>query len=376
MKENGKVLVLSCGTGGGHNSAAKAIIEAFQEQNLVCDFKEYLEIINPKLKNYVNRLYVRSTVGKGNAFKTAYHLAELYQKTKIKSPVYGLNSLNHHKLYQYLIENDYQYVITTHLFAAQALTKIKKQHDIHFIAVATDYVCIPFWEETDPDYFIIPSEELKQEFIDKGIKREKLIPLGIPVSSRVRNREDEKALRKKLKLADKRYILISTGSMGFGSHENIIEKLLDEKEDDTAIIFCCGNNERLRKTLEEKFQGQKDLILLPFTNELVSYMKVSEIILTKPGGLTTTEVAAMRKPLILTMPIPGCEDYNARYFQEKQMAQKGNTEEEIVEWVKKLLKDKELQRKMKVNQEKWIDPNANEKIMEFVTEQMKGLKRK
>ena len=235
-----KILVLSCGTGGGHNSAAKAIVEAFQRQKISCDFKEYLEIINPKVKNCVNRLYIRSTGGKGNVFKVTYHLGELYQKTKIKSPVYGLNSLSHRKLYHYLIENDYQYVITTHLFAAQALTTIKKKHEVHFIAIATDYVCIPFLEETDPDYFIIPSADLKQSFLEKGIPEEKLIPLGIPVSLKVQEKVDEKELKQKLGLnPQKRYLLIATGSMGFGKNEEVVTRLLEEKEPRDVIIFAC-----------------------------------------------------------------------------------------------------------------------------------------
>ena len=91
----------------------------------------------------------------------------MYQKTKLKSPIYTLNKLNGNKLYYYIENNFYDYVVTTHLFAAQALTAIKKEHDIHFIAIATDYVSIPFWEETNPDYFIIPSEKLKADFMKK-----------------------------------------------------------------------------------------------------------------------------------------------------------------------------------------------------------------
>ena len=105
---------------------------------------------------------------------------ELYQKTKLKSPVYSLNWLNRNKLYNYIEENSYDYIVTTHLFAAQALTAIKKEHDTHFVAIATYYVSIPFWEETNPDYFIIPNEDLKKDFMAKGIKKEKLLPLGIP----------------------------------------------------------------------------------------------------------------------------------------------------------------------------------------------------
>ena len=120
--------------------------------------------MNQKVRNNVNKLYIHSTRENGRVFKVVYKLGEIYQKTNLKSPVYALNFLNKKRLYKYITDNNYKYIITTHLFAEQSLTAIKKEHPIKFMAVATDYVCIPFWEETNPDYFVIPSEELKEDF--------------------------------------------------------------------------------------------------------------------------------------------------------------------------------------------------------------------
>lgn len=373
MEENKeKILVLSCGTGGGHNSAGKAIAEAFQKRGIWCDFKEYLDIINPKVKNCVNSLYIRSTIGKGKIFKVTYHLGELYQRTKIKSPVYGLNSLSRRKLQQYIVENHYQYVITTHLFAAQALTTIKRKYPIHFLAVATDYVSIPFWEETNPDYFVIPNEELKESFCKRGIPEEKLLPFGIPVSLQVREKIDVKKQKEELGLApEKRHILVATGSMGFGKNEEMVQGLLTHKKPEDILIVACGSNEKMKQELEAKFAGRKDFVLLSYTNELIRYMQIADVILTKPGGLTTTEVAAMRKPLVHTMPIPGCENFNAEYFAQKGMSLKSENAEEVWQNTIRLLEDKDLQEKMLENQRKVINPQASEKIVDFVQKEIK-----
>lgn len=367
-----KILILSCGTGGGHNSAALAVKEELDRRNIANEFKEYLEIINKKLENYVNSLYIKSTHRNGKVFKTAYKLGELYTKTKIKSPIYALNSFSKRKLYEYIRDNDFDYVVTTHLFAAQALTTIKKQEKIHFVAIATDYVCIPFWEETNPDYLIVPSKELEESFLSKGIKKEKLVPLGIPVSSSFALEYDKSKEIEELGLEkDKKYILILTGSMGFGNTTQILKKLLDKADEKTRFIISCGNNKKLLNTIKEI--ENPNVLALPFTKEIYRYMRSSDVILSKPGGLTSTEIATMNKPFIHTMPIPGCENYNANYFDEKKMSIKCNTVDEIVDNTYKLLNDENLKREMIENQKKYIDKNACKKICDFIIEQIQEI---
>ena len=365
-----KVLILSCGTGGGHNSAAKAIQENLISKGIDTDFIEYLDIVNQRIRNNVNKLYIHSTRENGKVFKVVYKLGEIYQKTNLKSPVYALNFLNKKRLYKYIIDNNYQYIITTHLFAAQSLTAIKKEHHIKFMAVATDYVCIPFWEETNPDYFVIPSEDLKEDFKNKGIPEKKLLPLEIPTAKTYRQTYNKKDYKEKLKFdVNEKYVLILTGSMGFGNVTDMIKKLHGNMKQ-VNFIVSCGHNEALFNTLKEEYKNTKNIIILPYTDKISNYMKASDIILSKPGGLTTTEIATLRKPFIHTMPIPGCENYNANFFDKRKMAIKCDTIEEVVENTKKLLKDETLQNEMIENQEKYIRKDTCDKITDIVISEM------
>ena len=365
-----KILILSCGTGGGHNSAALAIQEKLLNKNIKADFVEYLDIIDEKVKNRVNKMYINSTKGNGNIFKVAYHLGELYEKTKLKSPVYQLNALSKNKLYEYIKENEYDYVIVTHLFPAQALTAVNKEHKVKFMAVATDYVSIPFWEETDPDYFVIPSEELKSDFIKKGIIKEKLLSFGIPVKETYTKEYDVDECKKKLGLdLNKKYVLILTGSMGFGNTSSILKKLISKIENVNYIV-ACGNNIKLYENLNEEYSKDSRIIALPFTLNISEYMKSSDVILTKPGGLTTTEIANLRKPFIHTMPIPGCENYNADFFETRKMSLKCESEEEIITKTKELINNETLQKEMIDNQKRFIRNDTCDKIVEFILKEI------
>ena len=366
LRGTGKVLILSCGTGGGHNSAAKAILEELLSQGLEADFMEYLEIINTNLKNKVNEIYLKSTNNEGKTFKVAYKLGEIYQKTNIKSPVYGLNQLNKNKLYDYIKRNGYEYIITTHLFAAQALTAIKKEHRINFTAVATDYVCIPFWRETNPDFMITPSDELKSSFIDQGVKENKLIPLGIPVKRAYSEDYDINDCKKKVGLdINKRYVLLLTGSMGFGNVEEIVDEL-NNNINRINLIVACGTNKELYEKLKEK----NNVIPLEFTENIDLYMKSSDIILSKPGGLTTTEIAVLGKPFIHTMPIPGCENYNANFFESHKMSLKCMNIPEIVESTKLLLENKDLCRELVENQRKYMNRNSCRDLVNLIKKEI------
>lgn len=354
-------------TGGGHNSAALAIQESLLNKNISTEFVEYLDIINLKVKTKVNNLYLKSTNQEGKVFKIVYHLGELYQKTNFKSPVYRLNSLNRKKLYNYITENNYDYVITTHLFAAQALTAIKNDYDIHFFAVATDYTCIPFWEETNPDYFIIPHSDLIDDFKSKGISENKLLPYGIPVSETYINDYEKNDFKKILNYdLTKKYILILSGSMGFGNILGMLEELL-ENIDDCNFIVSCGSNTKLYENLKSLYKDSSRVIPLSFTKKISEYMKASDIILSKPGGLTSTEIASLNKPFIHTMPIPGCENYNANFFSSRGMSLKSSSISDVISNTKKLLADEKLQLQIIENQKKYIRKDTCDKIYELIS---------
>ena len=352
-----KIVVFTCSTGGGHNSCAKYIASEFNKNGISCDVKDYMQLAGEKASKRAEKLYLGSTKGKGNIFKTVYKLGELYNKTGIKSPVYGFNKMVVKNLDIFLEENGYDLAIGTHVFPCMALTELKKKKNIKFVNVATDYECIPFCNETNPDIFVIPSEKLSNRFIEKGINKDVLLPTGIPVASSFFEVKGDIQLPN-----DKDIILLTSGSMGFGQMEECVKKILNSI--DAYLVVVCGSNESLKEKLEKI--DNKNLIVKGFINNMNEYMNKASVIIAKPGGLTSTEITMMRKPFVLMMPIPGVENYNALFFESNGMGMRAENPDEVVRVTQKILDDKNLQEKMIDNQKKYINNNSAKDLVDYV----------
>ncbi len=358
-----KIVVFSCKTGGGHNACANYIKEEFNQYQVECDVVDYFDLVGEKASHIAEKIYLDSTKGNGKIFGSVYKLGELYNKTNMTSPVYMLNKLVKDKLYQFLSDNHYDLAIGTHLFPCLGLTAVKKEHPVSFINVATDYRCIPFWKETKPDYFVIPSPQLIPQFVDNGFKEEILLPFGISISSRFLNQEIGEDIPR-----DKDMVLITSGSMGFGHLKDVVKKMLEEIPN-TYITVVCGSNQKLYGEIMKI--DNPNLIVKGFIHNMSEYMKASSVVISKPGGVTTTEVAELRRPLILMMPIPGVEDYNMKFFRDHQMCLQANNTQDLVDKTKQLLGNKNLQEDIIKNQEENIKNYSAKALVEFVLNQKK-----
>lgn len=356
-----KVVVLTCSTGGGHNACANYIKKEFNDYGIECDVQNYLDLVGKNASNIIERLYLDSTKGKGGIFGSVYKLGEIYSKTNFPSPIYGLNALVKEKLDKYLLENKYDLAIGTHLFPCLTMSRIKKTRDLKFINVATDYECIPFWEETNPDKFVIPSELLKDDFIKKGFKDDVLLATGIPVASSFLKTSSIDELN------DKDVILLTSGSMGFGQIKEVVLNLL-ANINNAYLVVICGSNEKLKEELDKI--DNSNLIVKGFVSNMNDYIAASTVVISKPGGLTTTEIAHINKPLVHMMPIPGVEDYNASFFADNRMSIRANNITEVVEATKMLLKDLDLQEELKENQRKLINKYSAKSLVEYVLKYM------
>lgn len=175
-------LILTCGTGGGHNAAAKAIEEELINRG------DRVVVLNPynlcsvNMAGVIDRTYIRLVQQFPEGFGFIYLLGEMYRRLPFRSPVYFLNRKAAAYLRKYLNDRKFDIIITTHLFPGEIMTLLKNSGaDIPpVIYVATDYTCIPFTEDTDCDAYVIPVKELIEEFVRRGYRQIVFIPLVSP----------------------------------------------------------------------------------------------------------------------------------------------------------------------------------------------------
>lgn len=373
-----KTLILSCATGEGHNSAAKAVKEYFDKSNIECEVIDTLSLISSEISRRASDIYVFTT--KTNLFKLIYKAGTIVSSSVKKSPVYFVNKLYCGRLLEYIKENNYDTLICTHLFPAEALTSLIRAGELSAttVFVMTDYTCFPFIEETKLDFYIVPHQHLIEECVNKGFKREKLYPFGIPVRQEFYSLNSKEAARAECKNLfgehineHEKWLLIMSGSMGFGNLKELVSQVINESGIYAVVFLVCGNNTKVYNDLTKEFGENKNIIILGFTNKISTLMDACDVVFTKPGGLSSTEAAAKNIPIIHTAPIPGCETKNAEFFHYHGMSYSSSDIKEQVRRAFMLCENNSFREEMLLSQKKNINPNTSMDILRLCRE--KGL---
>lgn len=340
-----EALMLSCSTGGGHNSASKAMVSELNARGWHTVMMDPYTLQSDEMAKNVGDLYINIVKRYPSLFGVIYNIGKRYEQVEkvlpIGSPVLQFQKRTAVLLGKYLDEHHPDVIICTHPYPGMMITQLKRMnHPLPpTYMVATDYTCIPFETQAKCDYMVIGSEKLKDQFLAWGLDPDHILTTGIPVDPKFEEKQDRNRLREKYHVdQDKTLITIAAGSMGASGLLNVLESLkpwLSEGDKIHAIVVC-GSNEETKKKLEE--QNFPNLSVLGFTDKMDVLLSMSDLFITKPGGLSITEAAAVGIPLLLTDPIPGCEDANAAFFSSLGMADYAPYRSSLPEAIEHILK--------------------------------------
>ena len=222
------------------------------------------------------------------------------------------------------------------------IIKRKGKINSKIATILTDFAPHDQWlvgsEQTD--YFFVANEKMKKYIINKGIDDSKVHITGIPISSKFLKEYNRTKILKKYELEDNKLnvLFFGGGEFGLGKSKTIsIFESFVKYDGDVQIIAISGKNKTMKEQFEEivnKYKKQKNVKVLSYTNHVPELMSISNVVVTKPGGLTTSESLASALPMIVINPIPGQEEENAEFLENKGIAvwiRKSSNVDEIVE---------------------------------------------
>ena len=312
-----KILILSVTAGQGHNSTAKALSDYLSQMGAEVRVLDTMRYINKLLGKTVDKGYLFVSSRAKLAYKGAYRLAEMRKKVSDElNPTRITAKMLSQKLKKYIDSFDPDVIICTHIYAGIFVDVLKSEQKLRAktVAILTDFAFHPYWEEGDDlDYVVVPNESLFLKARDKGFHDGQILPFGIPINPKFEIKADKREAKIRLGLdPDRHVILLMGGSMGYGNIVKTVDRL-DKITSDFQIISVCGNNKSSKAKIDSKTYS-KTVLNFGFTPNVDELMDAADCIITKPGGLTSSEAMAKGLPMIIINPIPGQEDRNTEFL--------------------------------------------------------------
>jgi processive 1,2-diacylglycerol beta-glucosyltransferase len=319
-----KALILSISTGQGHHAVGAAISNTLESMGVSCTIMDAYEYVDPKLSKLLSKGYLLSTAHAPWLSAKAYNALVKKTSPSGKLSVPQLTSRYFAwDLNKFVQKDKPDIIICTHVLSS-IIASVMRVHgwtEAITAGVVTDFTVHPLWEEARGlDYYVTPSELLDFQMARKGIDAARILPFGIPIRPQFSRKTDRREARRGLGLEDDGVptILLMSGSMGYGSIDASTERL-DALALDTQTMVVCGDNKNmLRKLKKKKFKKRFDVY--GYVDYVDLMMDAADCIITKPGGITTSETLAKGLPMIMVNPIPGHETRNAEFMLNNGMA--------------------------------------------------------
>jgi processive 1,2-diacylglycerol beta-glucosyltransferase len=352
-----RILIATITAGGGHLAAAAALDEAWRGSRPAdvverIDLLKFFSPLHRKIHadGYV-KLVERAPELWGMVFKSTDHPVAARRLNRIKR-VIPSNSRARFERYVKHFRPDL--VLCTHYLPVELLGHLRnrnarpRRQPHHpkatnpFVAsVVTDFEAHALWMDSGVDLYCVAAEETKARLVARGADAENVIATGIPISAKFSAKPDGKGVRKQFGWRDDLpVLLVLSGGFGMGPVAEILTEL-DKVREPFQTIVVTGRNEELRRELAAHDRKHPTHVL-GFAANMHELMAVADLIVSKPGGLTSSEALALGRPLFILNPIPGQEAANSDFLLERGAAAKVNRVEDLPYRIGQLLGSKKL----------------------------------
>lgn len=353
-----KVLIATATAGGGHLAAASAIEDAWRT------LRPHDSIEKLDLVKFFSPLHRKiHSGGYGTLVEHAPELwGMLFSKTDDPKVVAKLNKLGRtftptsgNKLTKHIKRTKPDVVICTHYGPIPVLNRLAEKKESRrsrrreeaddyapfVVSVVTDFEAHALWMGDSVNLYCVAAEATCARLSARGAKPDNLAVTGIPISSKFASPVNDREVRARLGLReDQPIVLLLGGGFGWGPISETLAEL-DKIESRFQTIVVCGRNAELRREVAATDRKHPTHVF-GFMSNMHELMCVADLVITKPGGLTTSEALASGLPMVVINPIPGQEAANSDFLLQAGAAIKVNRVEEMSIRVGELLGSKKL----------------------------------
>ena len=369
-----KVLIFYASYGGGHLSAAKSIKQYIDEyyDDVQTDMIDCVKYINKALDKVTTAAYREMAKKAPWAWEKVYYKSQDGFLGKVSTTSNKIMAVKMAKLFR---EFNPDVVISTHPFGSQMTSYLKQKGKTNckLVTIMTDFKSHDQWliGNKFADFYFVSNSEMKQSIIESGVNENKIFVTGIPISGRFLQSYNKDEICSLFDIVpDKKTILFfGGGEYGLGKDKtvSILNSLADFS--DIQVIAIAGKNEKMKQEFERivKEKNKEDTIkVLPFTDKVPELMSISDLVITKPGGLTVSESLASHLPLVVINPIPGQEEENAEFLENSKCAIWLKKNDDPKEVLSSILDDNKKLEEMKNNSIKLAKQTSTQDICDII----------
>jgi processive 1,2-diacylglycerol beta-glucosyltransferase len=356
-----KVLILSASVGNGHTRAAQSLEKAFQIKEIAREVRheDILDFTNPLFRRLYSNAYIDFVNNAPEILGWMYD--QLDEPWKNEKRRLFFDKLNTQPFIKMVRRYQPDWIVCTHFLPSEIVSDLKSKGKLECpqAIVVTDFDLHALWLCRNYEHYFVALNETKVYLETLNFPPEKITVSGIPIDPVFALSKSKQVMREKFGLqTNTPTIILSAGGFGVGRIE-ILLKSLQTINQPVQILAMCGRNEELKNKLD-KISTNKNCRIVPvgYTSEMDEYMSASDLVVGKPGGLTTCEALAKGLIFVIVNPIPGQEERNSDHLLENWAAIRCNNLATLGYKIEQLLDDHQKIDFMRENALKLARPNA------------------
>ncbi len=336
-----KILILTASTGGGHNQVARTL-ESLLEGEVIVKRVDFLKEENKIMEMIVAEGYDVLATKFPELYGRLYRFSNKDRKQTRLNDI--IKRMVHRRVREIIKDEQPDLIIGCHTFAISIISTLKKRgyYDKKFISIITDFDVHYGYVNEEVDIYITGSDYTGLSLQEKGISKDKIHCVGIPVPpifyEQARKTEPNEVFE----------LLVMGGSMGVDYMEDTINALFTIKEK-VKFVIVCGNNKSLEEKLKRQLEQhplENEVEVHGFVTNIQELMTSADLVVTKPGGLTATEAIVKNLPMVVPYYIPGQEEENLNYLTLANLAIAVNDIQKVGHTISFLISNKERLKQM------------------------------